>query len=59
MKLESQRVLITGAGGGIGRALARELAEPGTLGDRPAMRVPRKGLLWGEAWQRLRAWSLP
>ncbi|MCK5448357.1 MAG: glycerophosphoryl diester phosphodiesterase membrane domain-containing protein, partial [Gemmatimonadetes bacterium] len=30
-------------------ALARELAEPGSLGDRPAIRVPRRGLLWGGA----------
>ncbi len=29
MRIESQRVLITGAGGGIGRALARELANRG------------------------------
>jgi glycerophosphoryl diester phosphodiesterase len=28
-------------------ALARELAEPGSLGDRPATRIPRKRLLWG------------
>ena len=26
--------------------LARELAEPGTLGDRPAIRIPGKGILW-------------
>ena len=30
-------------------SLARELAEPGSLGDRPAVRIPRKGLLWGGA----------
>jgi glycerophosphoryl diester phosphodiesterase len=30
-------------------ALARELAEPGTLRDRPAVRIPRKGLLWAGA----------
>ena len=28
-------------------SLARKLAEPGSLGDRPAIRIPRKGLLWG------------
>lgn len=30
-------------------SLARELAETGSLGDRPAIGVPRKGLLWGGA----------
>ncbi len=30
-------------------ALARDLAEPGSLGDRPAIRIPRKGLLLGGA----------
>jgi glycerophosphoryl diester phosphodiesterase len=30
-------------------ALARELAEPGTLGERPAIRIPRKRLLWSGA----------
>ncbi len=29
--------------------LSRDLAEVGSLGDRPAIRVPRKGLLWGGA----------
>ena len=27
-------------------SLARELTEPGSLADRPAIRIPRKGLLW-------------
>jgi glycerophosphoryl diester phosphodiesterase len=30
-------------------SLAGELAETGSLGDRPAIGVPRKGLLWGGA----------
>ena len=30
-------------------SLARELAEPGSLGDRPAIRIPRKRLVWGGA----------
>jgi glycerophosphoryl diester phosphodiesterase len=28
-------------------APAREIAEPGSLSDRPAIRIPHKGLLWG------------
>jgi glycerophosphoryl diester phosphodiesterase len=30
-------------------SLAQELAEPGSLADRPAIRIPRKRLLWGGA----------
>jgi len=30
-------------------SLARELAEPGSLGSRPVVKMPRKGLVWGGA----------